>query len=342
MKYRILIGTFLLAALAYGALWHFIANESRDRISTWFGDRDQQAFRAQNDQIDISGFPYRLTINIARPRIESQNSKPAWAAAADQLLIFSHLWTPDHQVAQAHDLKARLADLRLHAPKIMASLLTGAQEQMLDMDLGMVSFDFPASKGQVLPAERMRLNGKWPLSAPPPSAPDQDETPLLQNERADIAIQLTNLALGPFAPGAPAPVISKIELRGELHGLITTPITAQSLEKWRDAGGTIEITDLQIDWGRLHLKGDGSLTLDEQLRPLGALALVFEEPGLLVTYLAKQGLIDPKSAPYLAEGVDQIAMMGGDRAMRLPITLQDGQILAGPFPVAKISPLLKP
>ncbi|GEQ99589.1 hypothetical protein JCM17845_02130 [Iodidimonas gelatinilytica] len=345
MKYRLLIGSVILLALGYGAFWHSAANRAETLVKEGLDALNAGPTKARAQRIDSQGFPYRLQIRIDQPFLSNQKTELQWSAGAQRLMLFTHPWTPDHVVAEGTAVALGLGALTLSAPAPKASVVRGGGFARIDVDFGPVHLNVPNSKNQQMTADRMQLHLRLPdhkadseASNAATEAPSSDA--LLQEERADIAISLTNLALGPFADQAPDPVISRLELHGELHGRLPTPVTARSLAQWRDQGGTIEISDLALIWGTVRITGDGSLTLDEQLRPLGALSLTIEQPGLLIAYLAAHGWIDRESAPYLREGMEQIATMGDGRAMRLPITMQDGRIFAGPFPVADTGPIV--
>lgn len=215
--------------------------------------------------------------------------------------------------------------------------------------MGPARLDFPASRGKPLAASRLQVHLRFPERAAGNNAdsamPAPDQETLFGPERADIALSVTNLALGRFAPGAPAPAISKLAIVTELHGHLPQPVSAQSLMAWRDAGGTLEVTSLDLNWGEVTLTAEGSLALDEDMRPLGALTLKAVNVLPLVRYLASLDLIDKDTAPVLAEGIATITALGdtgtAQNPLSLPLTIQGGQILLGPIPIATVGPVLQ-
>ena len=48
------------------------------------------------------------------------------------------------------------------------------------------------------------------------------------------------------------------------------------LIQWRDKGGTVEVTRLNLDHGPLRLNGEGTFALDRDLQPVGTLTVRVE------------------------------------------------------------------
>ena len=56
-----------------------------------------------------------------------------------------------------------------------------------------------------------------------------------------------------------------------LFGPLPTGNTNAAVQTWRDAGGTVEIHSFHILWGPLGIDSAGTVALDGEMRPIGAL-----------------------------------------------------------------------
>ena len=113
---------------------------------------------------------------------------------------------------------------------------------------------------------------------------------------------------------------------------------------WRDDGGTIELRGLIVKWGPLDLSADGTLALDSQLRPIGALSASIAGVDEAVASLVAEGSIGAAEAAAVRVAFNLFARLtssAGDR-LNVPITAQDGRIFIGPVAVARIGPLTAP
>jgi len=109
--------------------------------------------------------------------------------------------------------------------------------------------------------------------------------------------------------------------------------SGDSLARWRDRGGTVEVSRLALSWGPLALEGDGTLALDSAMRPLAAFSARLAGGPETVERLAAAGLIAPMDA--LGAKIALAAMTivpaeGGAPYAQVPVTLQDGYLYLGP------------
>ena len=114
----------------------------------------------------------------------------------------------------------------------------------------------------------------------------------------------------------------------------------ERLERWRAAGGRFSVTQASFASAMLRVEAEGPLGLDESHRLEGKLALKIRGAEAL---LQRFGL----SAKMLNVGSTLGALLGGKpkpagdeagdgnlgKSLSLPLTLRDGKVSAGPFPL---------
>ena len=344
MRFRALLVIVVLAVVGYGAFWYSLSQQSERQLTAAIRELREAGYDVVHGDVAVSGFPYRLVVEIAEPALAGRNADVRWEVSAERLRILAQPWRPIHRIIVADNATAALAqtgtgrDLTpttLAAPLVRASFNeredTGAR---LSVVLEKIAIDGLAGHRWLAAA------GQFHLRLPPRSAGGSDG--LLAPEIADIAVDVTDID----ASDAGSPLgdrIARVAAAFDLHGTTAPAWTQTRLAQWRDTGGTVEIRDAVLTWGGAFIKANGSLSLDEALRPLGALTAEVRRPHLIVDHLRDQGRIDGRTADVARETFKALqASVGDDKPLSLPITLQDGDALVGPIPLVRIGPVLGP
>lgn len=132
----------------------------------------------------------------------------------------------------------------------------------------------------------------------------------------------------------------KLGLEFELSGLQKNS-SFSTLKQWSRAGGFIEFKNIDVDWELLQVNGDGSLTFDEKMRPLGAFSLIFQEYDTALSVLVDSGYLKKKNADsvsfvlHLIEGKPAL----GKKEVAIPVSLQNGYGRVGPVKLFKLYPI---
>ncbi|MFQ5346884.1 MAG: DUF2125 domain-containing protein [Rhodothalassiaceae bacterium] len=334
MRLRFLLFLLLAAMAAYGIFWWRLAGDAKDAAAAFLERLDERGVTAKVAAIDSGGFPYRLALTLRDLHLRSAASTPPFALAAERVAIFTHPWTPDHFVAGTTTVSGSLGRWVYEAASARASWLRTPHDVRMDSDLRQLALGASDDDDSPVTVERAQIHVRIPMGAG-----DEDAGPLLA-ERADIALRLDGIILDEIGAGAPEGRIAHVDLRLEVHGALAFPPTADGLAAWRDAGGTLEITGIDVDWGPVRVTGSGSLALDEAFRPLGALALHVARPDLLIAYLVRQGVIAPGTAAAARQLAETRARSNGKGGGTLPLSLQEGQLLLDTLPIAALAPLV--
>src|SRR6185295_1371880 len=89
----------------------------------------------------------------------------------------------------------------------------------------------------------------------------------------------------------------------------------EAVAAWRDAGGTLEIRRLTLDWAPLALAGDG---------PLGAFTLRIAGYAETIDAIAGAGALRPREAAAIKAALNLLARQegaDGRREVRLPLSM---------------------
>ena len=101
------------------------------------------------------------------------------------------------------------------------------------------------------------------------------------------------------------------------------------LERWRAAGGTLQLTSLRVDKGGAGLSAGGTLGLDEAHRPAGRVE---------ATLTGFDRLLGPLASP-LAGLLGMGRAGAGARGVPVVVTVRDGRVMLGPLRIGTVPPL---
>lgn len=351
MRLKTLFGSVFLIVGAYSALWYYLAYYAEDYAQAKIGALKQYGINFSYRDMEVSGFPFGLVIDFDRAHIRLIQDDIRLEWRANTLQAITQPWNfrevtflsdePVISVAPgpagtAFMVEPELLKVEFRADAGGTEYLSFAMENFLVM---------PSSGGEPgVRADHASLHLQF-FPAPATSIPGSD---LIEPELANIAISVSNMATqsdGLSETLAP----SSISIETSIRGPFMPRLTPYSLAAWRDAGGTIEVVRLSVRTRQAPLfSGAGSLTLDEALRPLGALSIEAEDmPGTLI-WLRDIGFISATEHAEVSAALISLARIlnhnnsgGSDTPLMLPVTLQDGRIYIGPIAIARLEPLVR-
>jgi hypothetical protein len=332
----------VVAAVAALALyWVWAAGQVRAAIALWTEQQRAAGYAIAYQGPVIGGFPVRLSVAFAEPRVAEPEGW-RWSAAAiagtaslwQPLLL--HLDLPKHQELRGV-WRGFERTVRLDAASATGTIRLDTRGRAVTASVEMTAATLIEDGPDGTP--------EWTLSAghlrheatqQPPPAPGGEPRLLLRGEVRELTL--------PQAAPAPFPkVVGRLAYDASVVGAVPAGEPAAALAAWRDAGGVLEIADLTLLWGALEAHANGTATLDQALRPEGAFSARIGGLPEVIDALVALGAMAPTAAAALrvavltfAEGRDA----GGRPVVRLPVTLQDGQVFLGPLPVARLDPVL--
>lgn len=336
MKKRLLLLAVLIAlgVAVYGVIWAMLAERVETAAREGLAGLNRGGVVAVVDELSTGGFPFRIALAADGLYIVQPRAVPSWSIGAPRIDVYTHPWTPAHAVGAARGLDAGLGGVSLVAGTARASWQALSDSTRLDSEFGDVVFRGAGKTEEGARAGRIELHVRLPASAP-----GGGDDGLYAEERADLAIAARDVRLGSWASRAPARSMESFDARLALTGSIAFPATADEIAAWRDAGGTLEIERIAVRWGDVRFDGEGSLALDERMRPMGALTLEVENPRAIFEWLLDQGTIDPSVRPFLPGALAALEQGTRGGPLILPLTLQEGRIFLGPLPIARFGPL---
>jgi len=306
-------------AALYAAWWFFLADRWQVGIGRWTASVAAKGWTVSTGAVTRSGFPGAIRLDLAAPEAHDAAGN-SWAGPPSALSIspFAPL-DPRFVASGTH----QFAPAGWPPLAVAADTVIGHVEVAHGEPAALILEARHAAAGAVvLDALHLDLHR---LAAPGAS----DATaPVLA-----LVIGIDGLAL----PEGTAPVldrtIASAHLALRLRGRIPPGAPKDALAAWRDAGGTLEIDSLDLDWPPITTAGSATLALDKDMQP--ELAGGFTVRGLpaAIDHAVEIKLMKPGAAiaAKVVLGLAAKESPDGQPENKVAVTLQGRLLSLGPI-----------
>lgn len=335
----------VLLAAGYAGLWWTAAGTLRARVEAVAAARVEAGLPTRYRALTVDGFPLALRARIdgAEAALDGPLAGLTWHGAG--LVASVRPWTPRRirlRLDGSQEIRGPAGPVLTATGRILAAdfRLDGAgRATRLDARLRDLLLT-PASGGAIAVQAAdiaYRAKGEAADGAATGGNPD--------GEGPTFALDASEIRLPDAAGGALGRQVSRLIFEGQLAGDIPAGTTAAALAAWRDSGGTVDITHAEARWGPLHMAATGTLTLDAEMRPLGAFAARIVNYEAALDLFAAEGVLAPREAAIARTVFALVARRpadGGPPALEAALTIQDGRLSVGPVPLFDVPPLALP
>lgn len=326
-----LIGAFLVVLLAflYSVFWYETAARTRAAIEAWIAEQRAAGHVVTIDDMAVGGFPFSISVTASRAAFSRTDGRTyAWRGAA--VRASARPWSPRrlHLSAAGNTLTyaapATAREVALEAAALNATVQLARDGRVRRLD---GRFEHPVLSVPDVPED---IRARWvEIEAAQPG----DTGASVEIDVLDVTSALDPLQrLGG--------VIDRIRASLELKGMPAPAATVdQALETWRTTGGAVELKEARLEMGTLAADASGTFALDEELRPIGAMTASFLGLIEFIDRLAQAGLVEARDATIAKLTVNLLAERTESGRLRLPVTLQFGQVAIGPLVLGNVPPL---
>lgn len=341
MRLRALVlALLLLVGVGFAALslyWHWAAEEVAQAIALWTEEQRARGYEVSYNGPRIGGFPAHLSVRLGEPRLAAPGG---WIWSGGAIAGEAAFWSPhmlrldlpQHQELSMPWPRGR-RDLELDAASARGLVTLDPGGWVERADVAMSQTVLRDQTGGALSIAELRYN----VAQRPPGDDGVAEWTLLASGEAD-AIALPD---GPDYPFGRE--IDRLAFDATLIGRAPRGDPAAALARWRDEGGLVEVDSLDLRWGPLDLRAEGTAALDAELRPQGAFTARISGLAEAVDALVASGVVEPNAAVAIKFGVLALAQgrdADGRPIVELPITVQDGLFYLGPVALFPVGPVL--
>ncbi len=339
MRYLVLFGLVVGGLLGYYVLWSHMADQVAAQADAWIEGQRRQGREVAYEKRRIWGFPYRLSLTLTKPTWSDPRQPLAPRIDAEELTAHLQIWQREHVI---FDLSGRQTviwrdsgtDRRasLTSERFRASLVLDGAGNWLRIATDLTK---PRLQG---PTEGV-LRGEWAAGKLLLHARRAENVP----PSLDLAMQADQAVLPPQAQKPFGRELQTLRLTGNLRGGFHGTTLEDLLASWRDGGGVIDFSTMALKWGELQLDGTGSLTLDRDFRPLGAMSGKTSGALEVVELLEANGLTTPQQAATARAALltsNERLNNNGQPIRDMALTAQDGQLSLGPVPLLNLPSVL--
>lgn len=339
MRYLVLLGLIIGSLLGYYVLWSHLADQVEMQANSWIDGQRRLGRTVTYEGLRVWGFPYRLSLTFSKTSWADTPNPLGWRVEAEAITAHMQLWNMHHAI---FDLPGRQTiawrengsdrQLTLTSARFRASLVADGAGNWLRMAADI-------SKPQLGGANIGDIEGAWSA-----------DKLLLHSRRAgnvppsiDLAVQADKLMLPPVFDGLLGREVQGLRLAGNARGTVFGRTLEEILSSWRDSGGVIDFSTLALSWGEMHIEGTGTLALDRQFRPLGAMGGRVRNAEAAIDALVVAGRMSQNEGAAAKAAIAVIEKEDDNKGrLYLPIafTAQDGQLFLGPAPLFSLTSVL--
>jgi len=325
-----------VAAGGWSLYWLVLATGLRDGVVAWAEQSRGEGLDVRFDTLDLAGYPSSARVVIGRPTVSVSDGTWSWSGDGAELAV-SPL-APRHVTvsiagAQAASFGAdsRRMAFRGTVRALTAEIIDDADEPAGSLTLRDLVMNEVGGSGTL-------AVGRFDADAKGAVAPeDAAGAPTVEIEASFGDVRLPwqwALPLGERITGG--------ALEARLMGTLEPGPWPDALARWRDAGGTVEIARLEIEYGPLDLNANGTLALDGDNQPIGAFTTRIQGFFQAIDALRRRRLVDDRAAITAKLVLGALARKGADGErpiLSIPLTLQDRLLYAGPVPLFEVPPI---
>ncbi len=357
MRRRIALFSVLVAAVVAvlgTAAWFVLVSQTERAINQWADAQRAEGVDATWQNMRFGGFPLRIDTQIDKPQmiVHQPDRTTVWRPPA-LTLIFSSIAPRaiSFESPGSHDLQFTSGDTawsavmaaqdfagKLVFPSSGYNRIEGLSGQFADLQVA------PDAWTEVIAIGKGHFEAiHRPTVQPDPQAVHLRSASLAVDLAAhDIRLpdRLLTANLMKTVGGSITAFSTQVQVNGELD---PGSVDADSLAIWRDAGGTVDVTSIELRWGALLVTAGGTLALDDNLQPAGSFSTQIAGLDQLVTAMERDGVLSPNDAAIARITLAVLTRAsddGGPNRAEIPITLQERVLRLGPIALIEFPPVV--
>lgn len=326
-----LLSGIVLGGLGWTAAWFYASARATQEIDGWMAAEAAKGRNWTCQEREFGGFPFRFELICTAPTLTFTGPTSGTVRAARAHAV-AQVWNPRHIIAEfdgpavistpsyAHEIEVRWSLLQVSGvgrPNRLDRLSIAARDYTL------------VTAGTTVFGARV---AEWHMR----------HTPGADAGTLDIAAGVKGATGVVTGAAAAAPIDGELEATvTQVPGWQQAQAPMARLEAWRGAGGQVKLLEARLSGGGGALNATGTVALDGQRRPEGALDVTVVNAPALMGALSAAGLA-PEFLVSLSPALSMVgapATLDGAPAVSFPFTFREGRVGLGLLPLGKIGPV---
>lgn len=347
MRFKIIVISVVTLIAAYSLFWFKLADDAKEMTLEWVENSEERldGVKLFVGDVTVSGFPYKIaieatTFNAAIPagKISDQ---PILVTIPNIATVYQP-WKPDHAVIVTEYMDAVVGELSnplvtINFEKVMSSVILDTETKelnnlsiMADLTSWQHGLSGAGNDVSFMQNPELHLRRNTGDNTPQTAYDLPINRAIYFKSGTALINEFKNTVLGENA--------DQIKIETLLHANSQPDYNKDSLVAWRDEGGTLSISDFEYGADQQKIQLTGDVTLDENLKPLGAFDASVTGIGRLFARLSENENI-PEIARMLLKNQSEAEQLPAD--VPLSISMQNGQMYVGPIMVLELPPIIE-
>jgi hypothetical protein len=324
------VAVLLVLLGAYTAYWLIVARRITDGVADWAQTERAEKIEVSWHSIGVAGFPFACRVALEDAVLRDGRLTPSPELRIPALSASARPWDfASWQLMAPEGLSAVLAGGGERPPvklaaRTAAGVLTVNPEARTSLWLNLQ--DVAAEAGEAVPISSADA---WVIL--PAKSPRSHTEPAL-----GVALDLRQVQL-PGMTSVLNDTIDELAFGITVKGAVPGGRLAQAVSEWRDAGGTVELDNLRLNWGGVGATASGTIALDRELQPIGGFSGAIEGYDQILTGMVQSGRLRAADAGLARLALAMLAKAGPDGRpeIKTALTIQNGQMFLGPAKLGK-------
>lgn len=347
MRIKVIIVSVLLLIGGYSIFWFQMADRAKMMTLDWIDNSESRlgGTKIYAGDVTVSGFPYRIIVQAA-----SLNAVvPAGRIGAEPLSITAPIvsvvyqpWKPTHAIVVTDYFDAVFGsldrpNLTITFDNVKSSVILDPSSMRLN-NLSSVAGKVSWYRGVEMEVGESSVMEKaeFHLRRAVDGLQDQMSYDLPVNRAVFFKAQ--NADIKEFASTILGEKADEFKIEALLHATEQPDYTVLGLSNWRDEGGTLTIKSFDYGSTLSSIQLSGDLTLDENLKPLGAFDAKVVGMDIMLRRLAEDESISQMARLLLGAQSDNETMPD---EVPLAISMQNGLLYLGPILLMELPAIIE-
>jgi hypothetical protein len=334
-------------SVALCGFWLYASWKTGSEIDGWLAREASLGRNWTCPDRKIAGFPFRIELSCTTPSFEGSAEGRGISGTLGRVLAVAQIYTPSHVIIEAESplvVRERRGgtEWRLAWEGSLRASVIG---QPGKLDRIAVQVTSPVLSGTVPDGTPVAFRARE-AEAHLRRTPDRPQA----DGAFDVAVTIDKASVPPLDAllrGGDPTDANLVMTLTHAEPFSGRGLPAE-LDRWREAGGRLQLTTLTLSKGAKRIDASGNLGLDDMRRPQGRVELsltgleeVLQSMGLSNRSAGIGGLIagvlTGRRSAQPAEPAPGTA--AAPRGVVLPLRLESGRAYLGPIPVAPLPPL---